>query len=255
MRATDDLGLTTSSTNQGRLTINANIAGDLPPNATITFAAPTDESLTVNLAGTATDDIGVERVRVSLQDRDTGRYLQANGTMAAALAYRDATLNPPNATSTAWSLPPITLPTGGNWRFTALANDRVQQDPSAATATYAVYPNDGPPSLSDTLGQPQNGASFTDGKIVVTGRAEDAPDANASIAAVEVGDRQLRRAVHELDAARSPARPRASARRSSTARAARGRTTPTRRRSSHPGPTASTCGHATSATSSATTTP
>ena len=91
------------------------------------FTAPTDESLTVNLAGTATDDIGVERVRVTLQDRDTGRYLQANGTMAAAIAYRDATLNPPNATSTAWSLPPITLPTAGDWRFT-----RVRQRPGAS---------------------------------------------------------------------------------------------------------------------------
>ncbi len=187
VRATDDEDLTTSSTNRGQLTINAQYAGDLPPDATMAFVAPTDESLTVNLSGIATDDIGVERVRVSLQDRGTGRYLQANGTMAASLAYRDATLSSPNATSTAWSLPTITLPTGGNWQFRALAFDRVQQDPSAATATYAVYPNDGPPTLSDTLGQPQNGASFADGKIVVTGRAEDAPDANASIASVRIG--------------------------------------------------------------------
>ena len=187
VRATDDEDLTTASTNRGSLTINAQIAGDLAPNGTMTFTAPTDESLTVNLAGTATDDVGVKSVRVSLQDRDTGRYLQANGTMAAAIAYRDATLGAPNATSTTWSLPAITLPTGGNWRFSALAFDtRDQQDPSAATATYAVYPNDGPPSLSSTLGQPQNNATFSDGKIVVTGRAEDAPDAGASIAAVQI---------------------------------------------------------------------
>ena len=198
VRATDDLGLTTSSTNQGRLTINAQFAGDLPPNATFNFTAPTDESLTVNLAGTATDDIGVERVRVSLQDRDTGRYLQANGTMAAAIAYRDATLNPPNATSTAWSLPPITLPTGGDWRFSALANDRVQQDPSAATATYRVYPNDGPPALSDTLGgagqrrvvlRRQDHRHRTRGGR--TGRQRQHRRGGG-------GDRQLGRAVHEL---------------------------------------------------------
>src|SRR4029450_1691882 len=121
------------------------------------------------------------------KDRPPARSLQPNGTMAAAIAYRDATLNPPNATSAAWSLPAITLPTGGDWRFSALANDRVQQDPSAATATYRVYPNDGPPALSDTLGEPDSGASFSEGKIVVTGRADDAPDANASIAAVEGG--------------------------------------------------------------------
>ena len=94
------------------------------------FTAPTDKSLTVNLAGTATDDVGLESVRVSLQDRDTGRYLQANGTMAAAIAFRNATLTPPNGTSASWCLPAITLPTGGNWRFTAIAFDtRGQQDP------------------------------------------------------------------------------------------------------------------------------
>ena len=187
VRASDDSGLTTSSTNQGRLTINAQYAGDLPPDTTMSFTAPTDESLTVSLNGTAIDDVGVESVRISLQDRDTGRYLQSNGSMAAGIAYRNATLNPASGTNVAWSLPPTALPTGGNWRFTAIAFDtRGQQDGSVPTATYAAYPNDGPPTLSDTLGQPQSGATFNDGKIVVTGRAEDAPDANASIASVQV---------------------------------------------------------------------
>jgi large repetitive protein len=188
VRASDDLGLTTSSTNQGRLTINAQIPGDLPPDATFAFTAPTDESLTVNLAGTATDDIGVANVRVSLQERDTGRYLQANGTLGAAVAWRDATLGTPNGTTSAWSLPAITLPGGGNWRFTALAFDsRGQQDPSVATANYRLYPNDDPPTLSETLGQPQTGTGFSDGRIVVTGRAEDAPNGDVGIARVDVG--------------------------------------------------------------------
>ncbi len=188
VRATDDEDLTTSSTNQGRLTINAQYAGDLPPNATIAFTAPTDKSLAVNLAGAVTDDVAIESVRVSIQDRDTGRYLQANGTMAAAFAARNATLAPPTGTSASWSLPTITLPSGGDWRFSVIAYDsRGQQDASPATASYRVYPNDGPPALSDTLGQPQTGSSFTDGKIVVTGRAEDAPDAEASIASVQIG--------------------------------------------------------------------
>lgn len=187
VRATDDQELTTSSTNQGRLSINAQIAGDLPPNATSTFVAPTDKSLSVTLNGAATDDIGVASVRVSLQDRDTGRYLQANGTMAASIAYRQADLDPANATTTAWSLPSITLPTGGDWRFSVIAVDsRGQQDPSPATASYRVYPGDGLPTLNETLAQPVNGATFSDGKIVVNGRAEDAADANAGIASVQV---------------------------------------------------------------------
>jgi large repetitive protein len=188
VRATDDSGLTTSSTNQGKLTVNAQVAGDLPPDTTMSFTAPTDESLPVSFTGTATDDKGVASVKVSLQDRDTGRYLQPNGTMAAAVATRDATLAAPNATNTSWSLA-LTLPTAGNWSFVAVSYDTVgQADTSTvgATAAYPAYPGDGPPTLSDTLGQPQSGATFSDGKIVVTGRADDAPDASASIASVQV---------------------------------------------------------------------
>jgi PKD repeat protein len=188
VRATDDEDNTTASGNQGRLTINATFPGDNPPNTTMAFTAPTDGSLTVNLAGGATDETGVTEVRVTLQDRDTGRYLQANGTMSANSAYRTATLGTPGGTTTTWSLPAITLPSGGNWRFSATAYDtRAQFDASPATGTYAIYPGDGPPSLSDTLGQPQSGASFDAGKIVITGRAEDAPDQYASIASVQVG--------------------------------------------------------------------
>ena len=187
VRATDDEDNTTSSNNQGRLTINAQFPGDNPPATTMAFTAPTDGSLTVNLAGTATDETGVTNVRVSIQDRETGRYLQANGTMAAPIAYREATLGTPNGTSTTWSLPPITLPSGGDWRFAATAFDtRGQFDASPATGTYTLFPGDGPPALSDTLGQPQNDATFDAGKIVVTGRAEDAPDQYASIAEVQV---------------------------------------------------------------------
>jgi PKD repeat protein len=189
VRATDDTDLTTASANRGVLTVNAQIAGDLAPDTTMAFTAPTDESLALTFTGTATDDKGVASVPLSFQDRDTGRYLQPNGTMAAAVATRDATLASPNATTTTWSLG-LTLPTSGNWSIIAVAHDTAGQlDPSTvgATATYAAYPNDGPPTLSDTLGQPQTGATFTDGKIVVTGRAEDAPDGDPNIAQVQVG--------------------------------------------------------------------
>ena len=188
VRATDDEDNTTSSNNQGRLTINASYPGDNPPGTTMAFVAPTDGSLTVNLAGGATDETGVKSVKVSIQDRDTGRYLQANGTMGVALVTREATLGTPNGTTTTWSLPPITLPSGGDWRFSATAYDtRDQFDASPATANYTLYPGDGPPTLSDTLGQPQNDATFDAGKIVVTGRAEDAADQFAGIASVQVG--------------------------------------------------------------------
>ena len=108
----------------------------------MSFVAPSDGSLTVNLGGTATDETGVKEVRVTLQDRETGRYLQANGTMGAASAFRPSrSLGTPGGTTTTWSLPPITLPSGGNWRFSAAAYDtRDQFDASPATASYRDLP-------------------------------------------------------------------------------------------------------------------
>jgi PKD repeat protein len=177
VRATDDIGLTTSSTNQGRLTINAQVPGDLFPDGRLNFTG-TDTSIEVlhlDLAGTATDDHGVQGVRVSLEDQDTGRYVQPNGTMAAAFATLNATLATPGATSTTWTLP-VDLPTKGEFAVTAFAFDTAgQQDTSTsgATARYLVYPGDLDPWLSDTLGSPTEGTAFTEARIAVSGRAMD----------------------------------------------------------------------------------
>jgi PKD repeat protein len=177
VRATDDIGLTTSSTNQGRLTINAQVPGDAFPDGRLNFTG-TDSSIEVlhlDLAGTATDDKGVAAVQVALEDQDTGRYVQPNGTMAAAFATLNATLASPGATSTTWTLP-VDLPTKGEFAVTAFAVDTSgQQDTSTsgATARYLVYPGDTDPSLVETLGSPTEGTAFTEARIAVSGRAID----------------------------------------------------------------------------------
>jgi PKD repeat protein len=187
VRATDDIGLTTSSTNQGRLTINAQVPGDAFPDGRLSFTG-TDSSIQVlhlDLAGTATDDKGVAAVKVALEDRDTGRYVQPNGTMAAAFATLNATLASPGATSTSWTLP-VDLPTKGEFAVTAFAVDTSgQQDTSTsgATARYLVYPGDTDPSLVETLGSPTEGTAFTEARIAVSGRAID----DVGISRVEVG--------------------------------------------------------------------
>ena len=73
VRASDDLGLTTSSTNQGRLTINVQVPGDAFPNGTITPTGTINgvQVLHLDLAGAATDDIGVSAVKVTVEERDT----------------------------------------------------------------------------------------------------------------------------------------------------------------------------------------
>jgi large repetitive protein len=177
VRAVDDVGLSTSSTNQGRLTINCQVAGDAPPNGLISPSGTVTgvQVLHLDLAGTATDDFGVAGVEVALEDNDTNRFLQPNGTMGAAFATLDAALGTMGGTSTTWTLP-VDLPTEGDWSITVFAIDSSgQQDPSTtgATARYPIYPGDQPPTVVQNLLAPQEGAVFTDARILVSGRVED----------------------------------------------------------------------------------
>jgi len=91
---------------QGRLTLNAQIPGDAPPNGLldVTGTVTGGQVLHLDLTGTATDDQGVAEVRIALLERDTSRYLQPDGTMAAAFATRNATLASPNASFNLLSL-------------------------------------------------------------------------------------------------------------------------------------------------------
>jgi hypothetical protein len=177
VRATDNLSLTTTSANQGRLSITAQVPGDAFPNGLLNFTGVDQniEALHLDITGTATDDKGVQTVRVALFDNDSGRYVQANGQLAAAFATVDANLASPGATSTTFVLP-IDLPTKGEYSITAWAVDTAgQQDTSTsgATARYLVYPGDLDPTLDPNLAVPVDGAVYTDSRIVVSGRAID----------------------------------------------------------------------------------
>ena len=177
VRATDDLGLQTASADQGKLSINAQVVGDAAPDArlNVTGTVTGGQTLQLDLAGTATDNLGVSDVRVTLLDGDTSRYLQPDGTLATAYAELPATLATPGATSTTWTYG-VALPQGGDWNVTALAFDTVgQQDTSTsgATARYRIYPGDVPPTMTENLLAPEEGTTFTDGRIFVSGRSED----------------------------------------------------------------------------------
>ncbi|MFC4149215.1 hypothetical protein ACFO0M_23440 [Micromonospora mangrovi] len=176
VRATDGLGLITPTTNLGKLTVTAQVANDAFPNGTLNFTGTDQniEQLHLDLAGKATDDKGVQAVRVALRDLDTGRYVQPNGTMAASFATVNATLASPGATSTTFSLP-IDLPTKGEYSVEAWAVDTAGQldgSTSGATAKYLVYPGDLDPRLEPAL-TPTDGQVYTDGRIVVSGRGVD----------------------------------------------------------------------------------
>jgi PKD repeat protein len=175
--ATDDEGITTPQSGWALMTMNAVVAGDVPPKATLTKAGvqPPWPSLELDVDGQATDDHGVDDVRLIVKDLDTSRYLKADGTISPTYTTVPATVDAAGATSTAWSRH-LTLPSQGNWNVTAYAVDTVQQRDLATTgavARYRVYPGDAPPTLTDNLLAPTEGGSFTEGKIFVSGRAED----------------------------------------------------------------------------------
>jgi PKD repeat protein len=176
VRGTDDVGLTTSTVNQGRLTINAQVLGDAPPNGLLNVTgAQIAQVLHLDLAGTATDDLGVASVGVALQETDSGRYVQANGTLAAGFATLDAVLATPNGVNTTWTLP-VDLPSQGTYAVTAYAVDTAGQldtSTTGATARYQVYPGDLPPVVNTALMQPIEGATFTDARIFASGRVDD----------------------------------------------------------------------------------
>jgi large repetitive protein len=188
VRATDTDGLTTASANQGRLTLQAQVPGDNPPDGLLTGSSTTTISLTdpaLNLAGTATDDLGVQSVKLTVFDNATGRYLQNDGTVASGYNQLTTTLGTLNGTSTTWSRL-ITLPSAGDYSVTALAFDTSgQQDSSTTGATqrYRYFPGDALPGFDAALGQPVDNATFDQGRVVVTGRAID----DTSIARVDIG--------------------------------------------------------------------
>ena len=86
-----------------------------------------------------------------------------------------ATLASPGATSTSWSRT-ILLPTAGQWNATVLPVDSVGQsdlDSTGATARYLVYPGDSAPVFDQSLMSPTEGLAYTDGRIFISGRAND----------------------------------------------------------------------------------
>jgi len=176
VRGVDDQTLTTSTANQGKLTINVQIPGDNPPDTTISpTGTQTASVLHLDLAGTATDDHALASVAVSIRQNDSGRYLQPDGTLSAAFATIDATLGTPNGTSSTWTLS-RDLPAQGTYAVTAYAFDSSgQQDVSTtgATSTYVIYPGDLPPTVTAALADPVEGATFTGGHIIASGRFED----------------------------------------------------------------------------------
>ncbi len=75
------------------------MATDLAPSTVIESPVPEQQfgDGAVTVSGSATDDVGVSGVTVSLQDRVSKQWLQANGSFGATQASLPATVGAPGA--------------------------------------------------------------------------------------------------------------------------------------------------------------
>ena len=76
---------------------------------------------------------------MTIQDSDTGRYLQPNGTLAAAFATCDATLATPGAHEHDVDAAASTCPARATTSVTAYAYDTAGQQDTSTTGATARY--------------------------------------------------------------------------------------------------------------------
>ncbi|HEY3238891.1 MAG TPA: hypothetical protein VGL92_04950 [Acidimicrobiia bacterium] len=94
----------------------------------------------VTITGSASDNVGVTRVRVAIKNQTTGRWLRADGTWGD-FQSQAASLNSPGARSTSWTFSWVPPATGG-YGIHAVAWDAAgNDDASPAWRTFTVTSN------------------------------------------------------------------------------------------------------------------
>ena len=148
----------------------------VPPNGTVESPLPNSTSVgSVELSGTATDDVAVAEVRVALRDRDTGLWYRSDGTWGA-FQYQLAQLDDAESPSTRWTLtwsPPSTG--SGSYAFLLTAVDTSGNvDPTKPWTLFNVTP-DGEPDLVPPNGTVESPLpnSTSVGSVELSGTATD----------------------------------------------------------------------------------
>lgn len=151
--------------------------GDALPTGTIQSpGAYTNQSAsrTFTVNGTATDDLGVTKLRIRVRQAGAPYlHLQADGSWAVAVAVLDRPVDSPGATSTSWSFP-LTVVGDATYYVWVEPVDTAGQIPQYTGSSYVyfyAYLGDAKPSYNQTSPTPNQ--AFTGGKVVMSGTASD----------------------------------------------------------------------------------
>ena len=146
---------------------------DLPTttfDATNRFAQGVD-SLTIDISGTAADDIAVSEVTIGVFDREVSMWLQPDGTYQRYPTPFLADLSAPGTTETDWDFT-FTAPAAGEYQFFVRAVDSAgQADTTRDFGSFRAFPGDEIPTLDVEL--PTDGLVIANNRISANGVAFD----------------------------------------------------------------------------------
>ena len=151
-----------------------------PPDGTV--STPTKDqvftSVPVELSGQAADGVGVDQVRVAVQDRVSKQWLRANGTWGG-FQNQQATLAQPGGTSTGWTFA-FTPPSGGSGQYAmqiAAVDAAGNVDPTKPWVTFNVSDGGGgdPDTTAPdgTVSTPSPRQTFGSTPVAMNGAATD----------------------------------------------------------------------------------
>jgi PQQ-like domain/Bacterial Ig domain len=174
------------------------LGGGTSARPTVAITSPANNSTVPNpggnqtISGSASDDTGVDRVLVSIKDRNTSKWWDGTTrTWTKYFAENRATLASPGTTSTGWSLSFPAPASGASYLVYADAVDRDGQHSAPVAETRFVVASSGAPP-DTTITSPTRKQVFnlssppTTFPITAQGTATDSGGANPGIAKVTV---------------------------------------------------------------------
>jgi hypothetical protein len=159
-----------------QFSVTASAPDTTPPNGTVTV--PTNNQSfqlgTINMSGTATDNIGVGQVLVSIKNKTTNQWWNGTGWQGTFAWSGNATLASPGAPSTSWSFA-YTATSAASYSVFLRADDTSgNQDPTKPTVNFTVTA--GAPDTQKpipTTSIPTNNQVFSLGQLTFMGGATD----------------------------------------------------------------------------------